>query len=144
MVVYFDDILIYSKTEATYYNHVQEVLAMLQPNELHINLKKCSFLTDKLLFLGYVVSVDGIHVDEDKVRAVREWPTLKIVSDVRSFDGLATFYRRFVQDSSSIVAPITECLKKGRFSWGKGGRTKLCLDQGKVEHSTSFGIAQLR
>ena len=82
MVVYFDDILIYTKTEATYYNHVQEVLVMLQANELHINLKKCSFLTDKLLFLGYVISVDRIHVDEDKVCAVREWPTLKTVIDV--------------------------------------------------------------
>ena len=82
VVVYFDDILIYSKIEAAHYNHVQEVLAMLQANEFYINLKKCSFLTDKLLFLGYVVSADGIHVDEDKVRAVREWPTLKTVSDV--------------------------------------------------------------
>ena len=55
---------------------------VLQANELYINLKKCSFLTDKLLFLGYVVSVDEIHVDEDKVHVVREWPTPKTVSDV--------------------------------------------------------------
>ena len=103
VVVYFDDILIYNKTEAAHYNHVREVLAVLQANELYINLKKCSFLTDKLLFLRYVVSVDGIHVDEDKVRAVREWITPKTVSDVRSFHGLATFYRRFVRDFSSIV-----------------------------------------
>ena len=64
---------------------------VLQANELYINLKKCNFLIDKLLFLGYVVSVDGIHVDEDKVCAVREWPTPKIVSDVRSFHRLGTF-----------------------------------------------------
>ena len=67
VVVYFDNILIYSMSEATHYNHVWEVLTTLQANELYINLKKCSFLTDKLLFLGYVVNADGIHVDEDKV-----------------------------------------------------------------------------
>ena len=64
---------------------------VLQANELYINLKKCNFLIDKLLFLGYVVSVDEIHVDEDKVCAIREWPTPKTVSDVRSFHGLGTF-----------------------------------------------------
>ena len=69
MVVYFDDILIYIKTEVAHYNHVREVLAVLQANELYINLKKCSFLTNKLLCLGYVVSEDGIHINEDKVRA---------------------------------------------------------------------------
>ena len=116
VVVYFDDILIYSNTKAAHYNHVQEVLTMLQVNELYINFKKCSFLTYKLLFLRYVVSVDGIHIDEDKVRAIREWPTPKTMGDVWSFHGLATFYRRVVRDFSSIVAPIIECLKKGRFS----------------------------
>ena len=71
---------------------MRDVLAVLQANELYINLKKCGFLTDKLLLLGYVVSVDEIYVDEDKVHTVREWPTSKIVSDVRSFHRLATFY----------------------------------------------------
>ena len=113
VVVYFNDILIYSKTEATHYNHVQEVLVVLQANELYINLKKCNFLIDKLLFLGDVVSVNRIHVVEDKVCAVKEWSTLKTVSDVQSFHGLATFYRRFVQDFCGIVSLIIECLKKG-------------------------------
>ena len=132
MVVYFDNILIYSKTEAAHYNHMREVLAVLQVNELYINLKKWSFLTDKLLFLGYVVSADGIHVDEDKVHAVREWPTPKTVSDVRSFHRLATFYRRFVLDFSRIVAPITECLKKGGFSWGKEADQSFALIKEKL------------
>ena len=83
VLVYFDDILIYSKIEAAHYNHVREVLAVLQANELYINLKKCNFLIDKLLFLEYVVSVDGFHVDEDMVRAIRKWPTSKTVFQVK-------------------------------------------------------------
>ncbi|GMP49244.1 hypothetical protein CsSME_00016292 [Camellia sinensis var. sinensis] len=96
VVVYFDDILIYSKSEEDHMAHLREVLTALEVSKLYVNLKKCSFLTSSLLFLGYVVSSDGFHVDQEKVRAIQEWPTPKTISDVRSFHGLATFYRCFI------------------------------------------------
>ena len=132
IIIYFYDILIYSKTEAAHYNHVHEVQNVLLANKLYVNMKKCSFFTDRLLYSGYVVSAKGIHVDEDKVRAIREWPTLKTVSNVQSFHGLATFYWRFVRNFSSIVAPITTCLKKGKFFWGEVVEQSFALIKGKL------------
>jgi chemotaxis signal transduction protein len=70
---------------------MKQVLEVLQDNKLYINLKKCTFCTNKLLFLGFVVGEDGIQVDEEKVRAIKEWPAPTTVSEVRSFHGLATF-----------------------------------------------------
>ena len=93
MVVYFDDILTYSQTKSDHVAHLREVLKILQQNKLYVNLKKCSFMTSNLLFLGFIVSADGIKVDEEKIRAIREWPTPQTVSEVHSFHGLATFYR---------------------------------------------------
>jgi hypothetical protein len=125
VVVYFSDILIYSKDEDTHFEHVRKVLEVLKQNELYVNLKKCIFVHKKLLFLGFVITSEGIHVDDSKVTAIKEWPTPKTITEVRSFHGLATFYRRFVKNFSTIMAPITKCLKKGKFQWNEAAETSF-------------------
>lgn len=119
VVVYFDDILIYSKNLDDHATHLNSVLDVLRKEKLFANLKKCTFCTDKLVFLGFVVSAQGIQVDEEEVRAIQEWPSPTSVSNVRSFHGLASFYRRFVKDFSTLAAPFTEVIKKNiGFKWG--------------------------
>ena len=95
VVVYFDDILVYSKILDEHIDHLQCVLAVLRKEKLYVNLKKCSFCMDKVVFLGYVVSVRGIEVDEENVKDIEEWPTPKSITEVRSFHGLASFYPDF-------------------------------------------------
>jgi len=106
-VVYFDDILIYSKEIDEHIGHLRQVLDVLRKESLYANLKKCDFCMDKIVFLGYVVRAKGIEMDEAKVKAIQEWPTPKSIIEVKSFHGLASFYRRFVKDFSTIVSPLT-------------------------------------
>ena len=117
MVVYFDDILIYSRTRDEHLNHLRNVCSTLQKEKFYANPKKYAFLTDSVTFLGFILSSQGIAVDQEKVRAIVDWPEPKTIRDVRSFHGLATFYRRFIKDFSTIVAPMTDCLRKGTFMW---------------------------
>jgi hypothetical protein len=120
VVVYFDDILIYSKNLEEHVLHLKSVLKILRKQKLFANLKECTFCTDMLVFLGFFVSKRGIEVDEEKVKAIQEWPTPTIISQVRSFQGFASFYRRFVRDFSSLATPFTEVIKKNvSFKWVK-------------------------
>ena len=119
VVVYFDDILIYSRSIEEHIEHLKQVLNVLRTEKLYANVEKCSFCTNNVVFLGYVISGQGIEVDESKVEAIKNWPTPMNVSQVRSFLGLAGFYRRFVKDFSTIAAPLNELTKKGiPFKWG--------------------------
>ncbi|KAK8554939.1 hypothetical protein V6N13_016193 [Hibiscus sabdariffa] len=119
-VVYFEDILIYSKNLQDHADHLRAVLQTLREEKLFGNMAKCVFCTDKLTFLGYIVSSQGVEVDPEKIKAIQEWPRPTTISQVRSFHGLASFYRRFVPNFSSITAPLTGIIKKySVFSWGK-------------------------
>ncbi|KAG7567587.1 Integrase catalytic core [Arabidopsis thaliana x Arabidopsis arenosa] len=118
VVVYFDDILVYSKSLEEHVDHLKMVLEVLRKEKLYANLKKCTFGRNNLVFLGFVVSTDGVKFDEEKVKAIREWPSPKSVGEVRSFHGLAGFYRRFVKDFSTLAAPLIEVIKKNvGFKW---------------------------
>ena len=112
VVVYFDDILIYSKCLDDHIKHLHYVLDTLRREKLYANIKKCAFCTNSVVFLGFVVSSKGLQVDEKKVKAIRDWLTPKSVTEVRSFHGLASFYRRFIKDFSTIAALLTKVIKK--------------------------------
>ena len=97
LVVYFDDILVYSKSREEHIEHLREVFSVLRDQKLYDNEKKCTFMVESLIFLGYVVGRDDIQMDQEKVKAILDWPIPRNVHDVRSFHGLASFYRRFIR-----------------------------------------------
>ena len=119
LVVYFDDILIFSKDKESHGEHLRLVYSTLLQEQLYANPKKCTFFTESITFLGFIVSSQGISTDPKKIKAILEWPKPQTIREVRSFHGLATFYRRFIQEFSTIVAPMTDCIRKGDFVWTK-------------------------
>jgi len=111
VVVYFDDILIYSKDKHEHQDHLTQVMLVLERERLFGNLKKCAFFTHEVTFLGYIITGDGIKADESKIEAIRSWPILGSIHDVRAFHGFASFYRRFIRSFTTIIAPMTEVIK---------------------------------
>jgi hypothetical protein len=105
--VYMDDILIYSKTEDKHICHVQIVLNILREHKLLAKLSKCAFFAPQAEYLGHIVSAHGVTVTAAKVKAITEWPTLQTKTEVRSFLGLANYYWRFIQNFSTITAPLS-------------------------------------
>jgi hypothetical protein len=116
--------------------HLRAVFDALGAARLFGNIAKCTFCTDRVAFLGYVVTAQGIEVDPAKIEAISSWPQPKTVTQVRSFLGLAGFYRRFVKDFGSIAAPLNELTKKDvPFVWGNAQHDAFMLLKDKLTHA---------
>jgi len=120
VVVFIDDILVYSKNEEDHAQHLRIVLQRLRDHKLYAKFSKCEFWLDRVKFLGHTISSEGIAVDPSKVQEVMDWKSPASVHQIRSFLGLAGYYRRFIPDFSKIAKPMTELLKKGiKFVWNE-------------------------
>jgi hypothetical protein len=118
VLVFINDILIYSKNREEHAEHLKPVLQVLREHQLYAKFSKCDFFHKQVHYLGHVICEEGVAVDPEKIKYIMEWPTPKDVFDVRSFMGLEGYYRRFIKECSKIGCPITALQKKGvKFTW---------------------------
>jgi hypothetical protein len=144
VVVYFDDILIYSKSLEDHLDHLSVVFNILCDGCLYGNLEKCTFCTNRVAFLGHVVTEQGIEVNPAKIEAIANWPQPNTVTQVRSFLGLAGFYRCFVKDFGSIAAPLNEITKKDvPIVWGDAQQEAFMILKDKLTHAPLLQLSDL-
>ncbi|GJR25344.1 putative reverse transcriptase domain-containing protein [Tanacetum coccineum] len=120
VIVFIDDILIYSKTQEEHVEHLRLVLGLLKKEKLYAKFSKCEFWLREVQFLGHVINGNGIHVDPSKIEAVKNWKALRTPTEVRSFLGLAGYYHRFIENFSKIAKSLTILTQKCKtFNWGE-------------------------
>ncbi|GJW58359.1 putative reverse transcriptase domain-containing protein [Tanacetum coccineum] len=119
LIVFIDDILIYSKNKQEHEEHLKIILELLKKEELYAKFSKCEFWISKVQFLGHVIDSEGIHVDPAKIGSIKDWTSPKSPTEIRQFLGLAGYYRRFIEGFSKIAKPMTKLTqKKVKFEWG--------------------------
>jgi hypothetical protein len=117
VLVFFDDILVSSSDLNSHKEHVQKVLQVLRENQLFAKRNKCSFGTEKVEYLGHIITKEGVATDPQKVEAMKSWPSPKTVRQLRGFLGLTGYYRKFIKNYGIITKPLTNLLKKNAFDW---------------------------
>ncbi|GJW43646.1 putative reverse transcriptase domain-containing protein [Tanacetum coccineum] len=119
VIVFIDDILIYSKNKKEHEEHLKAVLELLKKEKLYAKFSKCEFWIPKVQFLGHVIDSQGIHVDPTKIESIKDWESPKTPTEIRQFLGLAGYYRRFIEGFSKIAKSMTKLTQKGvKFDWG--------------------------
>ena len=124
--------------------HMRELFSILREQRLFANLKKCDFYADKIIFLGYVVTKDGIDMDRSKIEAITNWLTPSSIDDVRNFHGLVSFYKRFIRGFSSIMASVTECLKGDKFNWTSVAEESFELIKKEVTEAPCLALTDFK
>ncbi|GJS45781.1 putative reverse transcriptase domain-containing protein [Tanacetum coccineum] len=119
VIVFIDDILIYSKSKKEHEGHLRQILKLLKKEELYAKFSKCEFWIPRVQFLGHVIDCQGIHVDPAKIESIKDWASPKTPTEIRQFLGLAGYYRRFIEGFSKIAKTMTKLTQKGvKFDWG--------------------------
>nr|GEY33192.1 putative reverse transcriptase domain-containing protein [Tanacetum cinerariifolium] len=133
MIVFIDDILIYSKNKEDHEEHLRIILELLQKEKLYAKFSKCEFWLDSVKFLGHVSNSQGVHVDPVKVEAIKSWTAPKSPSEVRHFLGLAGYYRRFIEGFSLIAKQLTKLTQKNKtYEWGEEEKEAFQLLKDKL------------
>src|SRR6185437_10297208 len=117
VLVFFDDILIYSRTWVEHLSHIRRVLALLREHSLFLKKSKCYFAEHSVVYPGHIISSMGVSMDPSKVDAVQAWPQPRSVKALRGFLGLTGYYRRFINNYGTIAPPLTALLKREAFLW---------------------------
>jgi len=140
VVVYLDDILIFTKTEEEHERAVRRVLEILAEHKLFLRLEKCEFHRKQIEYLGLVISENKVTMDLVKVAGVREWPTLENRTDVQAFVGFVNFYCRFIQDFSTIARPLFD-LTRSDHAWNWGTKKQEAFEHLKMAVTTALILA---
>jgi hypothetical protein len=119
LLVFFDDLLIYSKTWEEHLAHLEEILSIMDENSLYSKESKCKFNMTQVLYLGNIVNAQGVQIHREKIHAILDWPPLKDIMHLRGFLGICSYYRHFVSGFSQLTTPLTDLTKKGAFCWTK-------------------------
>nr|GFA86564.1 putative reverse transcriptase domain-containing protein [Tanacetum cinerariifolium] len=133
MIVFIDDILIYSKNKEEHEEHLRIILELLQKEKLYAKFSKCELWLDFVKFLGHVINSQGVHVDPTKVEAIKNWTAPKTPTEVRQFLRLAGYYRRFIEGFSLIAKPLTKLTQKNKmYEWGEEEKEAFQLLKDKL------------
>ncbi|GKA46219.1 putative reverse transcriptase domain-containing protein, partial [Tanacetum coccineum] len=133
VIVFIDDILIYSKSRKEHEGHLKLILNLLKKEELYAKFSKCEFWLSKVQFLGHVIDSEGIHVDPAKIEEIKDWASPKTPTEIRQFLGLAGYYRRFIEGFSKIARPMTKLTQKSvKFEWGEKAEAAFQLLKQKL------------